>query len=246
MEDVLAEPTLRKIYSQKLPGFVGFKDPDVNTLWVTYRCRGGTVLNNAVAHNTRAGHGQGNKWHSQVSPAEVLGLVDKFHASLKKIVSMASEDGINIHHLHTRPPLTSFVRGRTVVVGDAAHVMVPRHAAGAGIAIESAASLEMLLRGVDGRDTLAMAKRLELFDRLRVPRCNLTMLVSNAVPGTLGQPGVIDEIRRFYAGPLPPPDAIPYSKAWREVLFHHDESQAAEKLLAKTFEGEHPGKESHL
>jgi salicylate hydroxylase len=44
---------------------------------------------------------------------------------------------------------------------------------------------------------------------------------------------VVEEIRRFYSGPLPPPDAIPYSRAWREILFHHDEYRVAEELLAE-------------
>lgn len=234
MEDVMAEPDLREIYnSEPLPGFVAWHEPDENMLWVTYRCRGGKVLNIAAGHPTQPGQGDGEVWHSRVSSAEVLATAEKFHPSIKKLVGMATEDGINIHHLSTRPPLTSFVRGRTVVVGDAAHVMVPAHAAGASIAIESAASLEVLFRGVEGTDDLTMRNRLESFDRLRIPRCNLTMLVSNANRGLLDQPGVKDEVRRFYSGPLPPPGALPYSKAWREILFHHDEYRAAEELLAR-------------
>lgn len=240
MDDVMAEPTLRAQYTSELPGFIGWRDPEKNILWVSYTCRGGTVLNNAMVHTMQTGEGEEDLWHSPVSQDQVLALIGNFHPSLKKIVTMPNEDGIKVHHLYKRPALTSFVRGRTAVVGDAAHVMMPTHAAGGGIAIESAASLEVLFRQVDGRDGREVAKRLELFDKLRIPRCNLTMLASNAGPEWLHVPGVEEEVRKFYSGPLPPAGALPYSKPFREVLFHHDEYRAAEELLA----AKGPGRET--
>ena len=232
MDDALAVPSLRAQYAGELPGFMAWCDPIKDVFWVTYQCRGGKVLNIAIVHNTQTGEGEEDMWHSPVSKTQVLAIVENFHPSVKELVSMASEDGIKVHHLHKRPALTSFVRGRTVVVGDAAHVMMPTHAAGAGIAIESAASLEVLFGKVDGKDGPALKQRLELFDQLRIPRCNLTMLVSNAGPEGLQVPGVEEEIRKFYPGPLPPLDAQPYSKPFREVLFHHNEYHAAEQALA--------------
>ncbi len=58
------------------------------------------------------------------------------------------------------------------------------------------------------------------------------MLVSNAGPEGLQVPGVEEEVRKFYSGPLPPLDAQSYSKPFREVLFHHNEYHAAEQALA--------------
>ncbi|KAK4098495.1 FAD/NAD(P)-binding domain-containing protein [Parathielavia hyrcaniae] len=241
-DEVMAEPALRALYTRELPGFTAWHDPHNQVFWVSYTCRGGTILNNAVLHDTRVGEGEGdidadanseNLWHSPVSKSEVLAVVENFHPAMKTIVTMASEDGIKVHHAHKRPPLASFVRGRTAVVGDAAHVMLPTHAAGAGVAIESAASLEVLFRGVDGKDGVVMGQRMELFDRLRIPRCNLTMLASNGGPEWTKVPGFEQEVRRFYSGPLPPPCAMPYSKAFREVLFRHDEFHAAGQALAE-------------
>ncbi|GAB1312530.1 Salicylate hydroxylase [Madurella fahalii] len=234
MDDVLADPTLRAQFTNDLPGFIGWRDPDKNILWVSYTCRGGKVLNNAVVHTTKTGEGEEDVWHTAASQDQVLATLENFHPSVRKIVTMASEDGIKVHHLYKKPVLTSFVRGRTAVVGDAAHVMMPTHAAGGGIAIESAASLEVLFRQVDATDDQAVKQRLRAFDKLRIPRCNLTTLASNAGPEWLHVPGVEEEIRRFYTGPLPPPGALPYSKPFREVLFHHDEYRAAEQMLART------------
>ncbi|KAK3337668.1 hypothetical protein B0T19DRAFT_413267 [Cercophora scortea] len=233
MDDVTADPDLRAYYENQLPGFTSWRDPLNDIFWVNYTCRGGTVLNNAVVHETQAGEGEDDLWHSSVSKEQVLAMLADFHPTTKKIVNMATEDGIKVHHLFKRPPLSSFVRGRALVVGDAAHVMMPTHAAGGAIAIESAASLEVLFAGVHGKDAATVAQRMQLFDQLRVPRCNLTMLASNAGPLWLNVPGVEEEIRRFYHGPLPPAGCLPWSKEFRELLFHHDEYGAAEQALAQ-------------
>ncbi|KAK0612502.1 hypothetical protein B0T17DRAFT_461632, partial [Bombardia bombarda] len=230
-DDVMADPDLRANYAGELPGFLGWHDPVKEVFWVTYTCRGGKVLNNAVVHSTQAGDGEHDQWYSPVTKSQVLEALENFHPSAKKIVDMASEDGIKVHHLFSRPPLTSFVRGRTAVIGDAAHVMLPTHAAGGSIAIESAASIETLFKGVDGRDEAIVKQRLRLFDKLRIPRCNLTMLASNAGPEWLDVPGLEDEIRRFYSGPLPPAGTRPWTKEFRELLFHHNEYGAAEHAL---------------
>ncbi|KAK4445338.1 3-hydroxybenzoate 6-hydroxylase [Podospora aff. communis PSN243] len=239
MEDVLADPDLAAQYTDRPPGFQSWTDPSNSILWVSYTCRSGKVLNNAVVHPTQPNQSDTNPWHSEAPKSAVLAMLHNFHPSLQKIIHLATEDGIKVHHLFKRPALTSFVHGRALVVGDAAHVMMPTHAAGGAIAIETAATLETLFSGVNPKsDSTAFRKRLELFDRLRIPRCNTTMLASNAGPGWLSVPGVEDEVRRFYgSGPLPPVGSIPWGAAFREFLFHHDAYRAAEEALVEA-EGE--------
>ncbi|KAK0634112.1 hypothetical protein B0T14DRAFT_467396 [Immersiella caudata] len=232
MDDVLADPDLAEQYNRP-PGFQSWTDPASEILWVSYTCRSGKVLNNAVVHPTQAGEGEEDLWHSEAPKDKVLAMLENFHPTPKKIVHLANEDGIKVHHLFKRPALTSFVRGRTIVVGDAAHVMMPTHAAGGAIAIETAASLEVLFKGISCKDEVVLKKRLELFDKLRMPRCNLTMTASNAGPGWIAVPGVEEEVRRFYAGPLPPVGSVPWGSAFREFLFHHDEYRAAEEALVE-------------
>jgi salicylate hydroxylase len=236
MDDVMADPVLRAQYEGELSGYTAYSSPDMKLLWVTYTCRGGKVLNNALVHTTQTGEGEPgeeNQWHAPVSRDQVLSRLEGFHPSLKKIVAMASEDGIKVHNLFKRPALTSFVRGVTAVLGDAAHVMLPTHGAGGGIAIESAASLEVLFSRVDGRNGAMVQQRLAVFDKLRIPRCNLTMLASNGGPEWRQIPGVVEEIRRFYSGPLPPAGLLQYNKPFREIFFCHDEFRAAEQALAQ-------------
>ncbi|KAK3372691.1 hypothetical protein B0H63DRAFT_302477 [Podospora didyma] len=242
MEDGLAHPAVRELYENTLPGFLTISD-GTGLYLINYTCRGGKILNNAIVHPTDSADVEVNAWHSPVSRDEVLTKIAHFHPSAKSIVEMASEDGIKVHHLYTRAPLPSFVRGRTIIIGDAAHAMIPSHAAGAAMAIESAASLEVLFRGIHGetgagvvadaddKNRVLFQDRLRLFDKLRIPRCNLAMLASNSANLWLSKPGLEEEIRRFYAGPIPSRHARPWGPEFRELFIHHDEYAAAEAVL---------------
>jgi len=233
MDRVLADPDLGPLYSDHLPGFMSVLDSQRDIFWITYSCRDNTVLNCACVHATQPGDIEGaDVWHSPVTRDHVHAYLAGFHPTMTKLVHMANQDGITVHQLFKRPALSTFVRGKTLIVGDAAHVMMPTHAAGGAIAIESAATLEVLFSSVDGKDGAAVAQRLRLFDQLRIPRCNLTMVASNAGPRWLHVAGVEDEVRRFYPGKLAPKGTLPWSRLFREMLFDHDEYAAAERALA--------------
>ncbi|KAJ7625713.1 hypothetical protein FB45DRAFT_922131 [Roridomyces roridus] len=70
--------------------------------------------------------------------------------------------------VHTVRPLRSFVSGRTVLIGDAAHAMTPHQGSGAGQAIEDAYILATVLgHPSTTRETLARALRIH--DEIRRP-----------------------------------------------------------------------------
>ncbi|KAK3500489.1 hypothetical protein B0T13DRAFT_223523 [Neurospora crassa] len=261
---LLTNPSLRPHFlphSQggPLPGFLSWHDPIRDVLWVSYPCRGGRVLNNAIVHDTppqpsgEAGESSppGRGWSTAVGREEVLKVLSGFNEAVRALVDLASgeegekeedngrgtgEKGIKVHHLFKRPALNSFVRGKAVVIGDAAHVMMPTHAAGGAIAIESAATIEVLFRDFPSDPPQLeefVKRRLQLFDQLRIPRCNLTMLASNAGPKWLNVEGVEEEARRYYKGPLPHKDTLPWTNEFRQVLFCYDAFEAAEEAVRK-------------
>jgi salicylate hydroxylase len=92
---------------------------------------------------------------------------------------------------------------------------------------------------VDGRDGGKEVKeRLALFDKLRLPRCNLTMLVSNGGPNWMADPAQIKEIRRFYDGWLPEKEANAWFKEMRSVMFDYDVFKETEAAMAGKGKGE--------
>jgi salicylate hydroxylase len=66
--------------------------------------------------------------------------------------------------IYDRPALPHWTSGHTILIGDAAHPMVPHLGQGAGQAIEDAYTLGVLLKGAS-KDTLA--ERLTRYERLR-------------------------------------------------------------------------------
>ncbi|GAA3946014.1 FAD-dependent monooxygenase [Microbacterium soli] len=78
----------------------------------------------------------------------VLRLFEDWHDPIPACVRATPAGAVIRHDLHDlAEPLPSFVRGRTALLGDAAHAMTPNLGQGAGQAIEDAATLAVLLRG---------------------------------------------------------------------------------------------------
>ncbi|KAJ7736563.1 hypothetical protein DFH07DRAFT_99322 [Mycena maculata] len=70
--------------------------------------------------------------------------------------------------VHTVKPLRSFVSGRTVLIGDAAHAMTPHQGSGAGQAIEDAYILATVL-GHRSTTRENLARALRVYDEIRRP-----------------------------------------------------------------------------
>ncbi|MEF3322828.1 FAD-dependent monooxygenase [Gulosibacter sp. GYB002] len=75
-----------------------------------------------------------------------------WHETVQECIAVTAPDAVMRHDIYDlAKPLTSFVRGRTVLLGDAAHAMTPNLGQGAGQGIEDAATLTCLLRDAGGR-----------------------------------------------------------------------------------------------
>jgi len=232
MDKVLSDPDLRELYKDNETGFRIALDFVNNVLFMNYGCRSNTILNCSVVHNTRKGQDESDVWNSQASVKEVLETCRNFHPTLKKYMEMCDDSDMSVHHAMKRPPLSSFVKDRALALGDAAHAMLPTHAAGLTVAIESAAALEPIMSGVKPGDHSGIRQRLEIWDKLRVGRCNFVMIMSNAGPGGLNVPGTEEEIRKFYHGSLPPKEAGIWTEKSREVFFGCDAVKEAKEAMA--------------
>ncbi|MDW7745550.1 salicylate 1-monooxygenase [Halomonas sp.] len=85
----------------------------------------------------------GEEWVKAVSQDELLEVFDGWGAGSQAILDCIPEP--TRWALHELPELPRYRRGRVLVVGDAAHAMVPHQGAGAGQALEDAYVLASLL-----------------------------------------------------------------------------------------------------
>ncbi|RXI24656.1 FAD-dependent monooxygenase, partial [Arcobacter ellisii] len=85
-----------------------------------------------------------------------------FPDEVRKVLEKQSETGILLHDIYDLKPLKTFVYGRTILMGDAAHATTPNMGQGASQAMEDAIVLVNCLEKYD------FNKAIERYDKLRV------------------------------------------------------------------------------
>lgn len=109
--------------------------------------------------------------YSQKATTEQLRLVFKdFEPHVHELIDMVDQEQLRYWPLMDMPDVPSYIGPNIALLGDAAHPYLPYAFQGAGIAIEDGASLGELIGGVS--DTEVLAKRLELYEKLRHARCS--------------------------------------------------------------------------
>lgn len=99
----------------------------------------------------------------------LLSRFGSWHDPIRTLIESTEVHAIIRHDIYDlASPLTSFVKDRVVLVGDAAHAMTPDLGQGAGQAIEDAATLALLLRGTRTGSDIDAALR--TYNRVRRAR----------------------------------------------------------------------------
>ncbi len=139
---------------------------------VVYGVRRGELVN-IVAHYEDATY-QHESWIAECDRAEILERYRRWHASLREI--FAAGDIWYKWALYDRDPIPAWTKGRTTILGDAAHPMLPYLGQGAGQAIEDGCVLAAALDKL--RDDPSAA--LQLYELSRRPRASRVVLTSRS------------------------------------------------------------------
>ncbi|KAK9623706.1 hypothetical protein V6Z94_004612 [Aspergillus fumigatus] len=91
---------------------------------IWYSCADNTVENFVGIHLYEHGDGQKEDWNLSADVSDVLAQYHDFHPTLLRIIKKATS--IKRWPLLYRDPIPTWSRGRLVLIGDAAHPMLPR------------------------------------------------------------------------------------------------------------------------
>ncbi|KAJ7597382.1 hypothetical protein C8J56DRAFT_851542 [Mycena floridula] len=161
-----------------------------------------------------------------VQPATQKEMVDKFEAwgpEVKRILDlMQHPNKWCIHGLH--PPLETYVHNKIVLIGDAAHAMLPHLGSGVGQGLEDAFALcKLLSNEKTTKETLKDV--LQIYNSIRVPRANMVLAKSLVAGETYESYGPekydIDTMQNRLSG------------IWDDI-WHHDLNIEVEEALKQS------------
>jgi salicylate hydroxylase len=135
-----------------------------------------------------------DRWQAEAEPGEALAAFAGWHPAVTDMVGA-------VKHkvrwgLFTVRPLLHWVRGKAVLLGDAAHAMLPHHGQGANTTIEDAITLAELLAGASPGELDAVLSRYQTLRRVRTRKIQRSSRVTNDLLHLPDGPGLVDRDRR--------------------------------------------------
>ncbi|KAH6717313.1 hypothetical protein BKA61DRAFT_719289 [Leptodontidium sp. MPI-SDFR-AT-0119] len=173
-KDVEADPELRPLMRKARSTFVlPHGDKALRLVW--YACRDGEVQNVAAFCPSKAGDTIGEDYSQSASKELILELFSAYHPTILRLVEKA--DRIKTWRLRNRTPLKSYIYGKTILIGDAAHPMLPFNAQAGNQALEDCGALFALFSNLLSKD--AISGRMKMFDLVRRKRANRQQIISS-------------------------------------------------------------------
>ena len=106
---------------------------------------------------------------------EVAGLFSRFPSEVRKMIKATPDEAFLHHDLSDIKPLSQFVFGRIVLLGDAAHATTPNMGQGAGQAIEDAVVLAGLI------EQSGLEQALVRYEKIRIPHTRKVIRLSRSI-----------------------------------------------------------------
>ncbi|KAI9801589.1 MAG: hypothetical protein M1825_003268 [Sarcosagium campestre] len=225
--DILADEQIKYLLDGKEGKFKIFVGEGGRRL-VWYPCRAGTIQNFVAIHPDNKKFGSVEEWNVGAKTSDVVEEYKSFHSDLVATIGKATD--VKLWKLLYREPIPTWHRGRLLLIGDAAHPMLPHQGQGGAQSIEDGAAIGVLLTGLKpGSDNFKaeLAQRLSAFETVRRNRASLMQIYSNA--GQDEAEKIRDEAARF----LGPGLKVPTNQGeFHEFNFGYDVLKESETLLA--------------
>lgn len=129
---------------------------------VTYYLRGGALVNLVAVEETEEGVEE--DWRRAGDVAHLRQIFDGWHADVRTLLEAV--ETVHVWGLFERPEQVRWCEGRTVLIGDAAHAMLPFMAQGAAMALEDVAVLLRRLGRMADIPSALLAYEHERFSRV--------------------------------------------------------------------------------
>ncbi|PQE15106.1 hypothetical protein CJF31_00007186 [Rutstroemia sp. NJR-2017a BVV2] len=140
---------------------------------VIYPCRKNTLLNFVAMHPEEETEASTEEWNQAASKETLLSCFKSFPEDMQILLSKASPESIKLWKLldHDELGRENWVRGKTCLMGDAAHAFLPHQGQGGAQAVEDGAALGALFPL--GTQVSDIPSRLQLYIQARYDRATM-------------------------------------------------------------------------
>ncbi|MEC0265889.1 FAD-dependent monooxygenase [Paenibacillus anseongense] len=107
-----------------------------------------------------------------IKKEHVLQQLSGWHPPIEEVVMATDEQAILKHDIYDREPLSSWSKGRVVLLGDAAHPMLPNLGQGGAQAMEDAYVLAKCLKEAADVSFASIRSAYVSYEAIRIPRAN--------------------------------------------------------------------------
>ncbi|KAL5044358.1 hypothetical protein BDW71DRAFT_199045 [Aspergillus fruticulosus] len=176
------------VHSSAIRHVVGHPTPATATGWAVFRWLIPTeelegdpdiapLLKGALS--VRDGLSRPVDWDRSADAEDVVAQYHDYHPDIVKIIRKATN--IKRWPLLYRDPVSTLSQGRLVLIGDAAHPMLPHQGQGGAQAIEDGAALGEIFAGIKDAPTKdEIHDRLRIFEKVRLRRVSAMQVLSDA------------------------------------------------------------------
>jgi 2-polyprenyl-6-methoxyphenol hydroxylase-like FAD-dependent oxidoreductase len=138
---------------------------DRRVVW--YPTNNNEELNFVCIHPSEETEASGD-WNNEASIESLLNVYKNWDPATRALLAKTNPATLKVWNLLDMDKLPTFVHGRMALIGDAAHPFLPHQGQGAGMAIEDAASVAVMLSDIE---SLAdVPDRLRLYNEARFDR----------------------------------------------------------------------------